>query len=256
MTRTLRGRTSLLSVLVVLLAVPIVWKWKAAPVAAAPAIIESDSSAGNEPPPAPPVEVLVPLFRAGLDAEALAAAGISANHASTVALNAKALIQAAPNALANADLAYSSARSAADALQRKIQSGKATQDEIAGYPGLSALADTKKTARDAAVNSIFDAATHGLDPAAIARLQTIRTNRAAWSAPIEFLVVNRTEKEWVKLRDALANERISAKYEEPADQALAAQLATWRADSSVASAKAAVNSNLALVDAAILAAAK
>lgn len=256
MTRMLRGRTALFSVLLVLIVVPFAWRLKSTTVAAPGEGGEPENSANGEPPApdAPAIDALVPLIRCGLDAQSLAAAGISAGQATSIAQNAKAALLADPKHLSDADVAYAAARSVADVLQRKIQSGRATQEEIASYAPIAAIAETKKSERDAAIEALFGIATQGLAPEAVAKLQTIRANRAAWSAPVEFLVVNRTEKDWVKLRDALANERISAKFDEPADQALAAQLATWRADAAVAAAKAGLNSNLSLVDAALTAA--
>lgn len=251
----LRGRTSLFSILLVLLIVPFAWRLKTTAAAAPGEGGEPEGSASNEPPPEPPaVDALVPLIRCGLDAQALAAAGVSANQATVIAQNAKAAMQAAPTALSAADVAFASAQAAADTLQRKIQSGRASSEEVASYASIAAAAATKKSDREAVIAALLSAGTTGLDAGTIAKLQTIRTNRAAWDLPIEFLVVNRSQADWVKLRDALANERISAKFEEPADQALAAQLATWRADQTVAAAKTGLNSNLSLVDAALTAA--
>lgn len=260
MTRMLRGRTSLLSVLVVLLVVPLAWRWRSIAASPAPAAKisaegEGDVSAPNEPEP-PAVDVAVPLIRAGLDAKALAAAGVNATQATTIATDLKAALVAAPNALRDADLAYSSAKAASEAQKRKIESGKASDQEIASYVGLAAAESNAATARQTIIDGLFDAGTKSLSAQTITKLRTIRTNKAAWDFPTEFLIVDRTQSEWVQLRDALANEKVSAKYEDNLDQALASQLATWRAVSAVSTAKTGLNTNLALVEAALAAAAQ
>jgi hypothetical protein len=56
--------------------------------------------------------------------------------------------------------------------------------------------------------------------------------------------VNRTQEEWVQLRDALANERIALEYEDTLDQAMQAQLAIWRSNESVAAATSGIGANL------------
>ncbi len=77
-------------------------------------------------------------------------------------------------------------------------------------------------------------------------LTAIRAN-AHWKLPTEFLVVERTEAEWVELRAALANERIAARNEEAPNEQRQALLGTARANPAVAAAKTALDANLATV---------
>lgn len=62
--------------------------------------------------------------------------------------------------------------------------------------------------------------------------------------------MNRSEVEWVRLRDCLTNERVAVEYPDNLDQAMQAELATWRAAQSVAAAITSTGTNLSGVTAA------
>ena len=179
----------------------------------------------------------VALIRAGLSADAMCAAGLSANQASTVIANAKLMLAAHPTILSDADAAYAAACAAANALQRKIQDGHASQEEIASLPTATAAVAAAQAQRQAALDAILAAATQTLAPSSVAVLHTIAANHA-WKLPIEFLTVERTETEWISLRNALSNERIAVKYEDAPNSTCQVLLAGARANPTVAAAKA------------------
>ncbi|MBK8172716.1 MAG: hypothetical protein IPK60_20595 [Sandaracinaceae bacterium] len=141
------------------------------------------------------------------------------------------------------DAAATSARIARDAAQRKIRSGAGSQQEIEGFPALEAALNTAESLRASALASLRASATAGLSGAQRANLATIESNRR-WKLPIEFLVIERSDAEWLSLRNALSNERISAKYEGEANGTLQAILSAARADERVAAAKTALDTNL------------
>lgn len=62
--------------------------------------------------------------------------------------------------------------------------------------------------------------------------------------------MNRTQTEWVRLRDCLTNERVAVEYPDNLDQAMQAELATWRASPHVAAAITSTGTNLPGVTAA------
>ena len=76
----------------------------------------------------------------------------------------------------------------------------------------------------------------------------VRANDA-WTQPTPYLTVERTQEQWVALRDALANERISAEAGEAADDGAVALLEQVRSDPSVSAALANIDANLALITA-------
>ncbi len=192
------------------------------------------------------VSLGVVLHRTALTPEALAAAGLG--EAGTMSVGGAAQLANAglATSLRELDHAVGQARNARDAAERKIQSGKASPEEVAAFPGLEQAFAATSAARDTAVNGLFAAATEGLNSTQRATLTAIRAN-AHWKLPTEFLVVERTEAEWVELRAALANERIAARNEEAPNQQCQALLGTARANSAVAAAKTALDTNLTVV---------
>jgi len=152
----------------------------------------------------------------------------------------------APIALDAADSAYASGRVAADALAAKIQSGKASQEEIASYPAAKTALESAEAARLSVLDGYFTAATSSLTSNQRAALVTIRANKA-WSFPEEYLVVNRSEADWIALRDALANERIAVDLPDTLSQTCQALLAAVRADPAVSFASTSVETSLTQV---------
>ncbi|MCC7011089.1 MAG: hypothetical protein IT454_00890 [Planctomycetes bacterium] len=184
--------------------------------------------------------------RAGLDAESLAASGVTSSSVASVIATLVTAEGDLTTPLSQLDAAHTSARAARNAAERKIQSGSATQQEIAGFAALESALASAQTARDGALNSLFTSATAGLTAGQRAALSAIRSNRS-WKLPTEFLVTSRTEAEWIALRDALSNERAAAKNGETPNATCQALLGTERAVAAVASAKASLDTNLASV---------
>jgi hypothetical protein len=197
--------------------------------------------------PSTPADFPATLIRAGLDPKALAAAGVSSQTVSSVLAAAATQMSSAPADLSNADASYASARTEVDQLTAKIQSGQGSQDDIATLATAQTNLASATSQRQAALDAIFNAATANISNAQKTALSTIRTNRAAWDLPLEFLVVNREQSEWVAVRDALANERIAVSLPDSLNTNAQASLATWRADPAVSSAKSSSDANLASI---------
>ncbi len=200
-------------------------------------------------PPSATADLATALIRSGLDPQALAGAGLSAPAVSAALDNAQQYLVDHQAALELADAARAQARIQCEALRRIIQSGTATDEEVVAYPAAQANLAQAEAQLSGLVNEIFDAATAGFTPAQRATLTAIRANRA-WDLPVEFLVQDRAEAQWVQLRDALADERISQALDEPPDPDAQAWLATCRGNPLVAAARAGFDANLASVTAA------
>ena len=192
-------------------------------------------------------ELATGLIRAGLDPEALAAAGLSPGNVTALVGDAYEHLIANQTALELADAAHAQARQQADQLKRVIQSGRASQEQIDAYPAATLEVSQIQTQRQLLLAGIFEAATADLSQSKRNTLAAIRANRD-WKLPLEFLTVDRTEAQWVELRDCLANERIAAEIddEEPDSQAQAV-LAQLRGIPAVASARANFDANHAVV---------
>jgi hypothetical protein len=237
MSRRARARTSLFGFAVLLILVPIFARFRV------PHLLRFLHIQA----PAHAQDLEVNAIRAGLDAKALAAAGVSAQATSTIVTNINAYLLDHGNDLSLADSAYAGARTESDRLQRKIQSGQGSQEEISSYQTQAAALATATTSRQAALDAIFNAGAANLSEAQKTTLATIRTNRASWDSPLEFLTVERSQQEWVHLRDCLTNERVALEYPETLDQGMQAELATWRANQAVAAAIASQGANLSAV---------
>ncbi len=204
----------------------------------------------QHPPPLSATDLTDALLRTGFDAKALTAVGLAAN-------NVTAFVAAFRDAYVNqaagidaADAAMDSARVSSDALRRKIESGKGSAEDVSAYQTqLSALA-TAKSSRDSAFASARSPAEALLSQTQVAQLGRIRANKT-WELPEEFLLVDRSEAQWVALRDALANEKISPRYGEETAPAHAATLSAARSNNDVSMAKTRLDSNLTGVQAAI-----
>jgi hypothetical protein len=190
-----------------------------------------------------PTDFEVKVLAAGLSPRTLAAAGVGQGSILATLQAAADQMNAAPIALDIAEETRSAARVTADALAQKIQSGKASQEEIASYPAAKSALESAEAACLSVIDGYFTAATANLTSNQRAALVTIRANKA-WSFPEEYLVVNRSEADWIALRDALANERIAVDLPDTLSQSCQALLATVRADPAVSFARTSIQTSL------------
>lgn len=202
--------------------------------------VAAGGDASGEPEvPAPTGNVAVWLIRVGLDAKALAAAGLSSANVSALVQRAKAHLASTGSAIPDADAAYGVARKAADALERKVQSGLASQEEVGSLVSAKSALSTASATRTATLDALFTAAVADLTDAQRSALTLARTHATTWGEiSVEYRVVARTEPQWVALRDALACKRIAAQLGEELDAASASLLAQVDSESAIASAKA------------------
>jgi hypothetical protein len=213
----------------------------AAHAAETPAPSDSSGSGGSPEAPAPTVvtkgEIAVALLRAGLSAEALACAGANANAVAALIDDAQLHMNMHAAALAAADTAYASARVERDQLERKVQSGAASKQEVAALAAAKSAFTQAESMRGAEIEALFQTATAHLSVQQRATLAAIRTNQG-WDLPVEYLAGEHAQIDWVKLRDALANKKISAKYGDTPDAAAKSVLASVEASPATAGAKA------------------
>lgn len=235
MSRRAKTRTSLLSVVFLALVALVFWRASTTSAVAATAATETSL-----------VDFATTLHRVGLDPRSLAAGGVSSNSVSAVVADVESATQGNPSGLSGADAAFAEARVAHDSLERKIRSGKASQEEVAAYPSAKSALEAATAAQQSELDALFTAGSGSLGESQRAALAQLRANRA-WGLPAEFLVVERTQQQWVALRDALANERFCAEYNETPDANAAALLATTRSNAAVATAITGLSTNLASI---------
>lgn len=192
-------------------------------------------------------ELATALYRVGLQPERLAAAGVEAAVTDDVVVNVKSWLAEHPTSLIAADEALLEATKARDALFRKVRAGLASSEEVAGCQAAKATFDRATVARTALLDAAFAAGTRGLPKDQVDLLSRIQVNSAAWNIPLEYLVVDRTQEEWVRLRTALVNERISAEFGDAPDSDDQAYLATIRALFEVATVNVNLDTNLGAI---------
>jgi hypothetical protein len=219
---------------------------------AAPAGV-GGAKAANAPakkkPPTLDANLVTALYRAGLQPEDLAAAGVSAESTTTVVGNVKAWLSQNASTLSNADSRLGSAVPAKESLWRKVQSGLASHDDVTALDAAVTEFNAALAGQTSAVSAMFDAGTASLSSDTKATLVLERTSQLAWGLPMQYLVKSRTQADWVALRDALDNERVSSKLGEDPDPAAQALLATVRADPAIAAAKTNLDTKLGAVTA-------
>jgi hypothetical protein len=235
MTKLVRHHPGFFGIALLALALPLVWRlaWPAR--AAAMPLLAPDTAST--------------LIRSGLDPDALAAAGVSSSQVASVVAAFEAAVAAEPGKLPSADADYGASKTSTDSLRRTIESGQGSPQDVTAYQSGMSTLQAAETARQDTLDEYFTAATAGLNAAQRLALSTIRSNRA-WEISIEFKAQDRSEAEWVALRDALSNERISAKYGDPPDPKQQALLLTARSAPAVAAAKVNYDTNKASVSSA------
>ena len=219
---------------------------------AAPAGV-GGAKAANAPakkkPPTLDANLVTALYRAGLQPEDLAAAGVSAESTTTLVGNVRTWLAQNASTLSNADSRLGSAVPAKESLWRKVQSGLASHDDVTALDAAMTELNAALTGQASAVSAMFDAGTASLSSDTKATLVLERTSQLAWGLPMQYLVKSRTQADWVALRDALDNERVSQKLGEDPDPAAQALLATVRADPAIAAAKTNLDTKLGAVTA-------
>lgn len=174
--------------------------------------------------------------RVGLDPGSLAAAGVPAGSVSAIVNHVKSYLNDHPGALSGDDNNYASVRAAQAALQRKVASGLASQNEILQYTAATSALSSASASRDALLLALFDAGTSSLSAAQKQTLQIIRANSAFDLSP-EYLAAQLSQDQFVILRDALAAKKIALKMHESPDVSVTATIASFEQNASIATAK-------------------
>ncbi len=191
-------------------------------------------------------ELAAAMLRIGLGPAQLTAAGGSPSTVGTVVGDCLDDMIADPAVIELADAAFAESKQQCDLLKRVIQSGQATPEQITTYAVARTQLSVAEAQRHSVLNGLLACAAASLNESQQSTLAAIRGN-GNWDLPIEFLTVDRAEAQWVQLREALANERISANLGEEPDPEAQALLQQLRSDPSVATAKANLDANLTVV---------
>jgi hypothetical protein len=154
-------------------------------------------------------EVMATMAQLGLDPEALAASGVTADQVPQLVADLRTAMAGAETGLIAADGACVKAQQSQSALEEDVRAGRGGAQALSSLKSARAAAAAAVSARDTLLESEFVAATASLGNAQTTALRAIRRNRL-WQLPMEYAAVDRTEAQWVALKDALAGERIAA----------------------------------------------
>jgi hypothetical protein len=186
------------------------------------------------------------LIRAGLDPETLAATGVSANTAGQVAA---AAAEEAASSLASIRSAEESFAAADNAYHAALRMERRHPGSVEGLSALEQSLSSAATARAAAIAAVTGAGLDVLPSEQRLIATTIGANRR-FGAGTSLSAADRTEAQWVALRDALAHERIQTKRGLEVDGDVASLLSAARGVAAVSSAQASLTTNLSAVRAA------
>lgn len=149
------------------------------------------------------------LGGAGITPETLAASGVVSNQVADVVSRARAYLGESGGTLQATLSDARSAKAAHQALERRVQTGISTEQDRIAYAAAATTLANANAAKAAAIESFFLAATAGLAPERVTTLRNLAANRA-WEVPLKYrAVAQRTQAQWVALREALAHVRIT-----------------------------------------------
>ncbi len=210
---------------------------------------------GEAPPALTPFtldgEIEILLMRLGFSEEAVAAAGISGSQFQALLAASQdatgfgtgAGIASLPAELRDLDNQVAEAKRSMDALRRTVQSGLATEEQIAQL----ATAKQAHESATAARQTFFDSTCMtlcGLLPAGqSAVLMQICDNKGR-HLPAPYLAEERTQAEWIRIRNAVASKRTHEELGEAVPASALATLAEFDARIPVSTAKASCNAEL------------
>jgi hypothetical protein len=190
-----------------------------------------------------PHEVEVAIRRAGLTPERLAAAGVGAQQVTAMVVAARTYLSDHQGDLDAADSTGGAARAERDRLQRLLESGLATENDIAALGAAQTQLDSAEAARDVILEGLYAAATSGIGGEARAALVMLKAG-SVWDLPTPYLAIERSQTQWVALRDDLANLRIAAQLGEEPDPGCEDDVMDANADPAVSAASTNLANNL------------
>jgi len=187
----------------------------------------------------------VPILRAGISPDFLAASGASSGAVNSV-INAVAEEFGDLSALEAADSAFTSARQAHADQERLVKSGLGDEEDATALAAAETTMNSAKSALDTLLAGARAAGVAELTAPQQSTYTSLCANRDR-RMPTEFLVLDLESADWIKLRDALNDEKAAPKLGLDPNAELQSFLAAKRADSAVAAAKTSLDANLTAI---------
>ena len=158
------------------------------------------------------------LVYAGFTPERLAACGASEQQLATMVAHVRSQLGAQIQSYRTALTSYQSALFAAENAERRVASGAASPQEREALDSVRSALASASSAWQSRLDGIRQIAEADLTSQQVATFGLLRTNRS-WELPPQYLAENHSEVEWVELRDALTNLRVTDRLSMPPDPA-------------------------------------
>jgi len=216
-------------------------------------VITQRPMAMADPEPTPPtrIEVATALSRVGISPLTLAAAGVSEENVALIVADVGAYLNDHDGCPAIEDAAFGTARANRDRLRALARAGTATTQDLEAVTSAEATLSSAEAALVARLEAIWDLAALRLtteQATLIARLEAVPAGFRGASIPIELGAAERSDAQWMALREALAAERLATQDGVALEQSLASLLSAARAESAVATAALNITGMLAEIE--------
>jgi len=209
--------------------------------------IEHES--GETPPLTMDADVEVMLLRIGITPDGLAAAGLNSTTVQAALANEHAALDDATALLVAHDGTCSTLKVEVDGLRRLIGSGEASADEIARMAIAKVELASATNARQTFLMTVCMALCEHFNGTAATCIDQLASSKRWKTIPVEYRTQERTEAQWIEIRNALAAKRTHEKAGLAVPEEVTQFLATLNSDQQVATATSSCNSNLPGVDA-------
>lgn len=191
-------------------------------------------------------EIEVLMLRLGMTQEVLAGAGLNGASLQSALAAQQLDLETAVDTLSTHDAAVAEARVTMDALRRKVKSGLATDEEVTALAAAKASFESSTAARETFLQGVCAGFCEQVSSDAASTLETVLAS-PAWvkKLPVEYRNAERTDEEWLAIRDALASKKTHEQMGFEVPEETTTFLASLNADSTVSSTKTTCEANIA-----------
>lgn len=212
-----------------------------------PADSDADADAEHDAPPPFTMEtdVEVMLLRIGITPEVVAAAGVQSSTLQSALSAELEGLEAAVSTLATHDAACAAAKREVDALKREVQSGLGTEQDVTDLAAAKAALESATAARNTFLAGICAGLCENLSGDANTAIHRMCASKRWKTLPAAYRVEDRTEAEWLAIRDALASKKTHERFGDAVPAETTQFLASLDADADVAAAASSSASYLA-----------
>lgn len=181
-----------------------------------------------------PREVESALGALGLTPKVVAAAGLTSQQTGSFADAAASYMHTNITAYRTAKNNAYLASNEVDRLTTRIRSGQGNQSDVEALATAQANLNTAHSQEQAVLAGALAAAGEEIPTEVFAKVNLFKANKLVWDIPEQYLGENRTQEQWVALRDAIANDTIATRLNQEPDPSAHQLLLAAQATSSAA----------------------